>query len=65
MTIGAMLGATFSGRIADLLGRRWVCSAKPLYMSLGLYKDFRWNIFINSSVLLNFGFDCEAGNGII
>nr|XP_023918123.1 sugar transporter ERD6-like 5 isoform X2 [Quercus suber] len=23
MTIGAMLGATFSGRIADLLGRRW------------------------------------------
>lgn len=33
MTIGAMLGATFSGKIADLLGRRWVFSAKPLYMS--------------------------------
>jgi MFS family permease len=41
MTIGAMVGATLSGRVADLLGRRRVCSAKPLYMTLSLYKDFR------------------------
>ncbi|KAF3943195.1 hypothetical protein CMV_030224 [Castanea mollissima] len=35
MTIGVMLGAVLSGRIADILGRRGESFANALYMSLG------------------------------
>ncbi|KAK4598805.1 hypothetical protein RGQ29_016027 [Quercus rubra] len=52
MTIGAMLGAVLSGRIADILGHRGVSFANSLYMSLGICKDFRCIMFFNSSVLL-------------
>jgi hypothetical protein len=65
MTIGAMLGAVLSGRIVDLLGPRGLIFSNSLYMSLGLCRDFKCNMFINSSFLLNFGYNCEAGNGTI
>lgn len=57
MIIGAMLGTVLCGRIVDLLGRRGVI----------LCQDFRCkcNMLINSSFLLNFCYNCEAGNGTI
>ncbi|XP_050274539.1 sugar transporter ERD6-like 5 isoform X1 [Quercus robur] len=35
MTIGAMLGATFSGKIADLLGRRWAMGLSEISCVVG------------------------------
>ena len=66
MTIGAMLGAVLSGRIADLLGRRGVSLRIP-FTCLQVYVEiYIWcNKFFNLSFLLNFGYNCEAGNGTI